>query len=77
MKKLRVLVLVFLAAIVLGGTLESTAQCSMCRQAAESNIKQGDNERGKGLNNAILYLMSVPYIMGGVGGYLLWRNRRK
>lgn len=60
-----------------GLAIDASAQCSMCRQGAESNIKQGENKRGRGLNNAILYLMSVPYIMGGIGGYILWKNRRK
>ena len=53
------------------------AQCSMCRAAAASNLKQGENKRGSGLNHAILYLMAVPYVLGGVGGYVLWRNRKK
>ena len=49
----------------------------MCRAGVESNLKQGENQRGRGLNHAILYLMSVPYILGGVGGFLIWRNYKK
>jgi hypothetical protein len=56
---------------------EVHAQCSMCRAVAESNPKQGDNQRGRGLNNAILYLMSVPYLLGGIVGYFLWKKRKK
>jgi hypothetical protein len=64
-------------ALVLVASNDASSQCSMCRQAAESNLKQGENKRGSGLNSAILYLMSVPYIMGGIGGYIIWRNRKK
>jgi hypothetical protein len=76
-KMRRLFLLTVFAILMLTGLPESHAQCSMCRQVAESNLKQGENKRGRGLNTAILYLMSVPYIMGGVGGYLLWRNRRR
>jgi hypothetical protein len=68
---------VILSVVLSGLAIDASAQCSMCRQAAESNLKQGENSRGKGLNKAILYLMSVPYVMGGLGGYLLWKNRKK
>ncbi|MEP7265448.1 MAG: hypothetical protein ABI772_13165 [Bacteroidota bacterium] len=77
MKKFRVVLLISAITIFSGTAMKSHAQCSMCRQAAESNLKQGENKRGSGLNHAILYLMSVPYVMGGIGGYLLWRNRKK
>jgi hypothetical protein len=77
MKKLRSFTLVLSLVLLLAGTAESVAQCSMCRRVAESNLESGDNKRGRGLNNAILYLMSVPYIMGGIGGYLLWRHRKR
>lgn len=63
--------------ISLAASQSSRAQCSMCRAAAESNIKLGQNKRGKGLNHAILYLMAAPYVLVGVGGYLVWRNRKK
>lgn len=37
----------------------SYAQCSMCRAVAESEF----NTLAEGLNNGILYLMGVPYIL--------------
>ncbi len=49
----------------------------MCRANAESNIRNGENEIGRGLNNGILYLMSIPYVLAGVGVIILVRNRRK
>ena len=77
MKKLKVFSVGILFFLLFTVGSQAVAQCSMCRQAAASNIKQGENQRGRGLNQAILYLMAVPYILGGVGGYVLWRNRKK
>jgi len=54
------------------------SQCSVCRAGAESNLGAKDsNKRGAGLNNAILYLMSIPYVMAGVGGFIWWKYRKK
>jgi hypothetical protein len=55
---------------------EVNAQCSMCRQAAESGIKKGEVQ-GKGLNRGILFLMSIPYILGGTAFVIYKRNKRK
>ncbi len=54
----------------------SSAQCSMCRRVAETNMESG-KKQGAGLNTGILYLMSIPYVMGGVAGYIWWKNRQK
>lgn len=54
MKKLILFLLGFLAA-----NISSFAQCAMCKAVAQS----GSNTVSGGLNNAILYLMAVPYIL--------------
>lgn len=43
-------------------TIASSAQCAMCRAVAESGNKNGQSVGG-GLNNAILYLIIVPYVL--------------
>lgn len=56
----------------------SDAQCSMCKATVESNIKNNNSFIGKGLNTGILYLMSIPYLLGGVGlGIYLWNKKKK
>lgn len=42
--------------------LSSTAQCAMCRAVLESEAGQ---ETAKGVNNGIIYLMIIPYILIG------------
>ena len=37
------------------------AQCAMCKSVVESNLESGD-AIGSGLNDGILFLMSMPYL---------------
>jgi hypothetical protein len=71
---------VFLALIILAfvaiPSMESFAQCPMCRAAAETNLAQGGTE-GKGLNTGILYMLSLPYLLIATIGYIWWRNRKE
>jgi len=66
-----------LALTVFIGISASNAQCAMCRRIAETNQKQHDNKAGRGLNKGILYLLSLPYIIGTVGAIAWYRNRKK
>ena len=40
-----------------------SAQCAMCKQAAETSLKSNPNSIARGLNSGILYLMAVPYLL--------------
>lgn len=62
------LVILFL---ILPGFL--TAQCAMCRAVLES---QEDNSMAEGINNGIVYLMAIPYILLGVLFYFVYRKMR-
>ncbi len=50
------------------------AQCAMCRAVLESEEGQ---KTAKGINNGIIYLMIIPYILIGVVGYFIYRNKKK
>ena len=54
----------------------SYSQCAMCRATVESSSKSPKG-KGKGLNNGILYLMSMPYILAAGIGYFWYRHSRK
>jgi len=47
------------------------AQCAMCRAVLES--EEGQNT-AKGINNGIIYLMLIPYVLVGGIGYYLYRK---
>ena len=46
------------------------AQCAMCRAVLESEVGQST---AKGVNNGILYLMLIPYILIGGLAFFLYR----
>ncbi len=52
--------------------------CSLC--ASQTNSGDAANMtkyRGQTLNVGILYLAAVPYLAGGLLGFLYYRNRRR
>jgi hypothetical protein len=75
MKRFRTLLVTGSLLLLIAGS--AAGQCAMCRANAESNYRSGKNDIGKGLNNGILYLMSVPYVLAGVGAFILIKNKRK
>lgn len=65
---------ILLALFVYIGLEPAAAQCAMCKASVESNIENGGKTVGKGLNSGILYLMSVPYLVLGGIGFMVYRN---
>jgi len=57
-------------------SVPAKAQCSMCSLNAEQGTQHG-NTQGVGLNNGILYLLAIPYVLVGAVGILWYRNYRK
>ena len=53
---------------------EVYSQCSMCRAVLES---EDALETAKGINDGIVYLMTIPYILVGLVGFFVYRQLRK
>lgn len=49
------------------------AQCAMCRAALES---EADNSQAEGVNNGIVYLMAIPYILVAAVFYFVYRRMK-
>ncbi|MEM6771926.1 MAG: hypothetical protein AAF597_15195 [Bacteroidota bacterium] len=75
MKKYILFAVVILAFLFVGEA-EVFAQCPMCRATAETNLANGGTE-GQGLNNGILYMLGMPYLLIGTVAFLWWRNRKQ
>ncbi len=73
-KYLSILALAFTLSV--GTSTPVQAQCPMCRMSAESNLKNGGTQ-GRGLNNGILFMLAMPYLLVGAIGFVWWKNRRK
>lgn len=50
------------------------AQCSMCRAVLESEEGQAT---AKGINNGIVYLMAMPYLLVAGVGFVVYRMIHK
>lgn len=71
MKKNISILLVFVGLFLVSTDLE--AQCAMCRAALES---EADKSQAEGINNGIVYLMAIPYILVGGLFYFIYRKLR-
>lgn len=54
--------------------VESNAQCAMCRAVLESGE---DQSAAEGINDGIMFLMAVPYILVATIGYFVYRTYHK
>ena len=50
------------------------AQCPMCKAAVETGKNDGVSPMAEGLNTGILYLFTLPYLLLGLLGFILYRN---
>ena len=55
-------------------TSVSQAQCAMCRAVLESEDSGGV---AQGINDGIIYLMIIPYVLVFATGYFVYRRMRK
>ena len=54
-------------------SLTTNAQCAMCRAALTGNANV---EKAKAVNDGIVYLMVIPYLLVAVIGYFVYRMRK-
>jgi len=65
---------IFFSLFFLLFSLLGQAQCAMCRAQLES---MDDNSLAESVNDGIVYLMAVPYILIAVVGYFIYRSFQK
>lgn len=76
MRKKLFIVAAIILILIIALPLESMAQCAMCNETART-ATEGKNENAIALNNGILYLMALPYILLATIGFLWWKYGRK
>lgn len=57
-------------------SLSANAQCAMCRAALET---EGNAVKSQAVNDGIVYLMVIPYVLvAGIGYYIyrMWRKKK-
>ncbi|SFR63504.1 hypothetical protein [Maribacter stanieri] len=65
--------LLILLILILLIPFDADAQCAMCRAVLES---ESSGKAAEGINNGIVYLMAVPYILVAGLFYFIYRKMR-
>lgn len=55
-------------------SVSSYAQCAMCRAALTGNENK---VKAAAVNDGIVYLMVIPYVLVGALGYYIYRMKKK
>ena len=55
-------------------SFSANAQCAMCRAVLESET---DNSMAEGVNNGIIYLAAIPYLLMGGLIWFIYKSRKK
>ncbi|MBT8185902.1 MAG: hypothetical protein KJN76_13740 [Eudoraea sp.] len=67
----------YIAGLVIIGCLllpeVAEAQCAMCRAVLES---EDNTSVAEGINNGIVYLMAIPYLLVAALGFIIYRKMR-
>lgn len=65
--KVLLVTLLLITTVQVGQVQNANAQCAMCSFNAENSVKNG-NTQGAGLNDGILFLLSMPFLaLAGIG----------
>ena len=62
---------IFVFLVLVFVPVDMNAQCAMCRAVLESS---GENNLAEGINDGIVYLMAIPYILVGFLFYFVYRK---
>ena len=62
--------------LLLGMQLDAEAQCAMCKAAGETNMQEGGSIYN-GINKAIVYLWSAPYLVILTIAIIWYRTKKK
>lgn len=65
---------VLVLVVFFGYSLAASAQCAMCRAALSGDANK---EQAQAVNDGIVYLMVIPYLLVAAIGYAVYRMRKK
>ncbi len=69
MNKFKILILIYFFNLT-----DLFSQCAMCRAVLET---QEDQSVSAGLNDGIIYLMAIPYIVVALIGFIIYKKFKK
>lgn len=72
-RKTKLVTLLFVFCFLFFG-ISSYGQCAMCRAALET---EGNAVKSQAVNDGIVYLMVIPYVLVAGIGYYIYRMKKK
>ncbi len=66
MNKFKILILIYFFNLT-----DLFSQCAMCRAVLET---QEDQSVSAGLNDGIIYLMAIPYVVAALIGFIIYKK---
>lgn len=67
-------VLIISILFTLTAAINASAQCAMCRAVLES---EEGGIKAEAINDGIVYLMAIPYILVGIVGFVIYKMKVK
>ena len=64
---------ILFSVIILLLSVNTNAQCAMCRAALDNDANV---EQAKAVNDGIVFLMAVPYLLVALVGYFVYKMRK-
>lgn len=71
------MLIVFTLLLCLQMQTKVQAQCAMCKSNIEMARTDGSTQVGNTLNNGILYLLALPYLVVGVFGFIYYKKYKE
>ncbi len=68
-------IIIFLFLIII--SLDGMGQCVTCKSALESDLNNSENSIARGINDGILYLMAIPYILLIATVFIVYNLRKR
>ena len=65
--------IIILVAVLIVVPFDADAQCAMCRAVLES---ESSGKAAEGINNGIVYLMAIPYVLVAGLFYFIYKKMR-
>ncbi len=73
-QKSKIAAILFLTLVSCLFSIQSNAQCAMCRAVLET---EEGGVKAEAVNDGIVYLMAFPYVLVVILGYVIYRTRQK
>lgn len=74
-KAIQLLSIIFIVGLIM--MPEAAAQCTMCKSNLEMARQNGGTNVGNTINDGILYLLALPYLIAGAFAFIYYKKYKQ